>query len=307
MTELDMERIRKQVEFYFGDSNYRIDTFLRSECARNDGWFPISTLLKFKRLSGLNATVEAVREALKESKVVEISDDNQIRKVVTDEYKKYIAEDSIDDRVIGIRGLRRDMTLEEIEEVLCKHMNPKLIRMRRDKKRMFNGCVLVELGSVDEAKQALGMKIHVDAENASLESPADTGDADREGERIDTEKAKRVKRPPACLEIMTKTELLSLSKEKCDREKILSSFHGKIFKYETETPLSIKDVKKIVSGCAFVDTKKHVIRFKEAHEYSEKVFEEGDTKIKVSKMSDEDASAYVSTINIGTPKKANKR
>lgn len=302
-----MKRIRKQVEFYFSDSNYRIDTFLRSECARNDGWFPISMLLKFKRLSSLDATAEAIREALKNSKVVEINDNSQIRKVVTDEYKKYIAEDSIDDRVIGIRGLRRDMTLEEIEEVLRKHMNPKLIRMRRDKKKMFSGCVLVELGSVDEAKQALGKKIYVDAEEANPEKPAHTSDAEREVERIDNEKAKRVKRSPACLKIMTKTELLNLSKEKNDRAKILNSFHGKIFNYETETPLSIKEVKKIVPGCAFVDTKKHVIRFKNVHEENERTFEEGDTKIKVCKMSDEDANAYVSTINIGTPNKTNKR
>lgn len=301
-----MERIRKQVEFYFSDSNYRIDTFLRSECAKNDGWFPVSVLLKFKRLSSMNATAEAVREALKESKVVEVNDNNQIRKVVTDEYKKYIAEDSIDDRVIGIKGLRRDMTLEEIEELLRKHMNPKLIRMRRDKKRMFTGCVLVELGSVDEAKQALEIKIYVDAEEVSPDDSVNMCDADRKDERIDTEKAKRVKRPSACLEIMTKAELLNLSKVKNDREKILNTFFGKIFKYETETPLSIKEVKKIVPGCAFVDIKKHVIRFKEVHEDNEKVFEKGDTKIRICKMSNEDVSAYVSTINIGTSKKANK-
>lgn len=308
MTELDIEKIRKQVEFYFSDSNYRIDAFMRSECARNDGWFPISTLLRFKRLSSLNATIDAIREALKESEVVEINDDNQIRKVVTDEYKKYIAEDNIDDRVIGIRGLNRGMKLEEVEGLLSKYMKPKLIRMRRDKRKMFNGCVLVELGSADEAKQALVMKIYVDAkEDVSSQDPVHTNDAKKEGERLDTEEVKRVKRLPACLEIMTKANLLSSSNEREDKDKILESFCGKIFKYETESPLSIKEVKKLVPGCAFVDTKKLVIRFKEVQKDDEKMFEEENTKIKICKMSDADASAYVSTINISTPKKTNKR
>ncbi|KAL0266177.1 UNVERIFIED_CONTAM: hypothetical protein PYX00_011894 [Menopon gallinae] len=282
MTDPDIEKIRKQVEFYFSDSNYRIDTFLRSECGRNDGWIPISTLLSFKRLSSLNATVDAVREALKESAVVEISEDNQVRKVITDEYKKYIAEDSVDDRVIGIRGLRRDMKLEDVEKLLCKHMKPKLIRMRRDKRRMFTGCVLVELGSADEAKQALGMEIRMDAAEAP-DDVAQASDAEKEGERIDTENAKRVKRPPACLEIMTKADLLKQTRDRESKEKILDGFCGKIFKYETESSLSIRDVKRIVPGCAFVDTKKLVIRFKEVQGDEEKVFEEGDTKIKANK------------------------
>jgi len=43
----EAQRLRAQVDFYFADSNYRRDRFLRS--LEQDGWVPIAKLLEFNK------------------------------------------------------------------------------------------------------------------------------------------------------------------------------------------------------------------------------------------------------------------
>merc|ERR1711991_831619 len=103
MTELN-EKILKQVEFYFSEPNLRRDVFLKKAISDDQGecnfvetlrhifpyfsqlliihyllhiskerFVPISTLLKFNRLKALSTDPEVITEALKGSKVVEVS------------------------------------------------------------------------------------------------------------------------------------------------------------------------------------------------------------------------------------------
>jgi hypothetical protein len=45
------EAIKKQVEFYFSDSNFRKDTFLKSAAEMDpEGYIPIAVLLTFNRM-----------------------------------------------------------------------------------------------------------------------------------------------------------------------------------------------------------------------------------------------------------------
>lgn len=37
-------------QFYFGDANLPFDRFIKLQCAQNDGWFPLPTLLKFNKV-----------------------------------------------------------------------------------------------------------------------------------------------------------------------------------------------------------------------------------------------------------------
>lgn len=49
-----LAKIKKQVEFYFSDSNFRKDKFLREKAnADPDGFVPITVLLTFNRLKSL--------------------------------------------------------------------------------------------------------------------------------------------------------------------------------------------------------------------------------------------------------------
>lgn len=76
----ELERsIIDQIEYYFGDANLFRDKFLQGEVAKNDGWVPLSTMLKFKRLAALSEDAAVIVAALDKSDegLVEISEDRQ--------------------------------------------------------------------------------------------------------------------------------------------------------------------------------------------------------------------------------------
>lgn len=68
-----------QIEYYFGDANLFRDKFLQGEIAKNDGWVPLSTMLKFKRLAALSEDPAVIVAALDKSDegLVEISADRE--------------------------------------------------------------------------------------------------------------------------------------------------------------------------------------------------------------------------------------
>ena len=69
------QAILRQVEFYFGDSNFPRDKFLQQQSKLNDGWIPIETIMSFKRMQKYTNKDEVV-EALKLSKeLLQINDD----------------------------------------------------------------------------------------------------------------------------------------------------------------------------------------------------------------------------------------
>lgn len=70
------DAIRKQIEFYFSDSNFRKDAFLRSAAESDpEGFVPLSVLLTFNKLKSLSTDVEVILDAVKSSESVVISED----------------------------------------------------------------------------------------------------------------------------------------------------------------------------------------------------------------------------------------
>lgn len=70
--------IKKQVEFYFSDSNYRKDTFLKAAAESDpDGWVAISVLLTFNRLKRYTTDIDVVAKAVADSEEVQISADGK--------------------------------------------------------------------------------------------------------------------------------------------------------------------------------------------------------------------------------------
>lgn len=76
-------QIKKQVEFYFSDSNFRKDTFLRGKAAEDaDGYVSISVLLTFNRLKSLSDDPEVIISALEDSKTLDVNAETKsIRRV----------------------------------------------------------------------------------------------------------------------------------------------------------------------------------------------------------------------------------
>ncbi|AFN83724.1 small RNA-binding pol III transcript stabilizing-like protein [Encephalitozoon romaleae SJ-2008] len=290
MASEKLEKIRSQVEFYFSDANFRVDKFLREQSLVNDGYIPIKTIVSFNRLRSLEATVEDVKEALKDSKVVEVKDE-MVKKIETEEYLSYVMEKDISKRVIYIDGFPKDMMLEDVKDTLSPFITPVLIRMRRDKGKNFSGSIFAEMKSEEEAQKALSEKI-----------PA-------KKQSDDEEKAKKQKSEEKYLVIMTKEEYLkekekmsAEKKEKEAREALEKEFVPKLFRYESDSDLDIKAVKSLVKNSAFVDTKEKVVRMKHAEDFKEKKFENEGRSLTLIKMEEGEALEYCKNIKV-TPKK----
>eukprot|EP00456_Euglypha_rotunda_P007909 TRINITY_DN11465_c0_g1_i10.p1 TRINITY_DN11465_c0_g1~~TRINITY_DN11465_c0_g1_i10.p1 ORF type:complete len:128 (+),score=16.74 TRINITY_DN11465_c0_g1_i10:117-500(+) len=70
------DKVLKQVEFYFSDSNLPKDKYLRGLAQAGDGWVPIATIATFKRMRQLTTDLNIVITALKQSKeLLEVSTD----------------------------------------------------------------------------------------------------------------------------------------------------------------------------------------------------------------------------------------
>jgi len=71
----DAVKLRKQVDYYFSDSNFPRDKFLRTKSEEDEnGFVDISVLLTFNRLKVLGATVEEISKAAVGSKIVVLDD-----------------------------------------------------------------------------------------------------------------------------------------------------------------------------------------------------------------------------------------
>ena len=151
-----MEAIKKQVEFYFSDANYRKDTFLRC-AAENDaeGFVPISTLLTFNKLKSLTQNESDVAAALKDSTEVVVSEDgSRIRR------KDALPEnDTSKTRTLYVKGYPiddPDVSIESIQKDFSIFGKVLMVRCRKDPHtKKFKGSCFIEFSSEEEMKNAV--------------------------------------------------------------------------------------------------------------------------------------------------------
>eukprot|EP00698_Gefionella_okellyi_P018661 TRINITY_DN5624_c0_g1_i1.p1 TRINITY_DN5624_c0_g1~~TRINITY_DN5624_c0_g1_i1.p1 ORF type:complete len:339 (+),score=60.95 TRINITY_DN5624_c0_g1_i1:55-1071(+) len=145
------EKIRKQVEFYFSDSNYPRDKFLRGEAAKDaDNWVPISVLLTFKRLAQLTTDVSAIAGAVQESNVCEVSKEG-------DRIRRRGDLPDVDDsvsRTIYAKGFADDFEIEVAQGVFAQYGQVLSVRKRYAADKKFKGSVFVEFATPQEAQNA---------------------------------------------------------------------------------------------------------------------------------------------------------
>lgn len=292
---MDLQKIKKQVEFYFSDANFRVDAFMKQQALLNNGYIPIDTILTFKKMKDLNADKDSVIKSLDGSKIVECKD-GCLKKIETDEFKNYVCDSDIDSKCIYVSGFSKESTLEEVEGILA-FLNPLLIRMRREKNKKFSGSVFVELKNVEEVEKALKLEI---LSNIKQEDQQDN--------------TKRIKTGESYLTIMTKKDFLS-QKTKITEDKKLEDaknalkddYAGKLFRYETSKELDIANIKKIVKDTAFVDFKECVLRLKFAKDFDTKEYEEESVTVKLGKLNKEEVHDYCSKIPVRPKKVVKKR
>lgn len=155
------EKILKQVEYYFGDINLPRDKFLQEEMKKDNGWIPLSTMLKFNRLATITTNLDSITKALQNSSLVDISEDNQkIRRSIEvplpDNSLEYWQE--IKRRTVYMKGFPQDLTLDDIAAFVGQFGTTQNIVMRKTKggketPRIFKGSVFVTYSNQEEAKK----------------------------------------------------------------------------------------------------------------------------------------------------------
>jgi len=156
MAENTEELIREQVEFYFSDSNYLTDKFLKQKAAENEGYVPVATLATFSRIKRLTEDVTIIANALKKSDKLILSQDEKMVK----RKAPLPTASTLDERSVYIKGLPEESTGVNIDAIKNffsssssgKVMSVRLRRQRPDK--IFKGSAFVEFETKEEAEAA---------------------------------------------------------------------------------------------------------------------------------------------------------
>lgn len=153
------DKVRKQVEFYFSDSNLQTDKFLWRIFEANDGWVELKTILTFGRMRQYRPE-ERVIEALKNSDKLVLSADGALIKR-KDPLKDFNELRNIRKRnSVHVEGFPAKLSQEDLEEFFEGKIAPKLPkeksiasirRIRTKAKKEFFGTVDVEFKTQEDA------------------------------------------------------------------------------------------------------------------------------------------------------------
>ncbi|KAK7518115.1 RNA-binding La domain protein [Phyllosticta citriasiana] len=165
----DPVEIRKQVEFYFSDSNLPLDKYLMDKTGGYENKpIPIKVIHNFSRMRRFQPYSDVVK-ALKESDFLEVVDNEEVRRKVPlaekfgnkfDDQGVRIFNDHTMPRSIYAKGFgeENEMTQFNIEKFFLQYDSFKSVRLRRTfPSKKFKGSVFVEFE--DEATQQAFLKL----------------------------------------------------------------------------------------------------------------------------------------------------
>jgi hypothetical protein len=163
-TTTTLKKLRRQLEFYFGESNFRKDNFMRDTAAQDDGYISIETLLTFPRLKAISTDPEAICTSIADSPVVEHDDEKtKLRR------KEPLPEvDTSNERTVYVKGLSRTATLDELLDFFEGFGQVNAVRMRRLRDKTFRGSVLVEFFSKEEGQAFIDNSNNMEASSSSV-------------------------------------------------------------------------------------------------------------------------------------------
>lgn len=153
------DKVRKQVEFYFSDSNLQLDKFLWKIYEANDGWVELKTILTFSRMRQFRPE-EKVVEALRALDKLVVSENGELikRKAPVPDFDAI--KQAKKKNTVHIEGFPETATQDELELWFSEKITPnlpkekelallRLVRRREDKK--FFGVVDVEFALSEDA------------------------------------------------------------------------------------------------------------------------------------------------------------
>eukprot|EP00461_Guttulinopsis_vulgaris_P000525 UN00525 len=129
----------------------------------NNFWFPIKTLMTFKRLRDLTTDAAVVVAALADSEQVQVNEDKtNISAKDREALIKFLATDGLNTnaRTLYVSGFDKSSTMDEIQALLKKNKVPfAAVRLQKIQKKdgtqFFTGDCFIEFKTEDQAKEAL--------------------------------------------------------------------------------------------------------------------------------------------------------
>ena len=147
--------IKKQIEFYFSESNFRKDTFLKAASETDpDGFVPIAVLLTFNKLKALTTDVATILRALSGSESVTVSADGlNIRRSA-----ELPESDLSKPCTLYVKGFPSDdssVTIESIADQFSIYGKVMMVRMRKNEDSSFKGSCFIEYDSIEAVTAAV--------------------------------------------------------------------------------------------------------------------------------------------------------
>lgn len=187
--------IRRQVTFYFCDSNLVKDDFLKDKISKDsEGYVSLALLMSFLRMREIlkipkevkeegfpEALIKNVAEELRTCDSIVVNEDGT--KVRRKEVLGDVADvrKAIQERSLCVSKLPVDATLEELEEFFGQHVEFNCVWMLKGKEKKFKGKVFLECKSADVAKEFLGKT--VEYKGTSLEMTWKSSATGRKGDQ----------------------------------------------------------------------------------------------------------------------------
>lgn len=155
-----LERVKDQIEFYFGDVNMQRDKFLNEQIKLDEGWIPLSVMLNFNMLASMTTDSEVIVKALESSELIEVSEDKKkIRRslkfplpIYNEEYRK--AQEA---KTVYVKGFPlEDTNIQKLKTFFNQYEPYENIVMRKylDKEKVlhFKGSIFVQFKTLENAK-----------------------------------------------------------------------------------------------------------------------------------------------------------
>jgi len=185
-----LDNVRKQVEFYFSDSNYPKDKFLRSQAAQNDqGWVPLSIIATFSRMKKITEDLALVKEALKSATTIAVSADGEsVRRLAP-----LPEQDTSLNRTIYAKGFPSETgyTIEDVEKVFSKFGKILSVRIRKMKNdKQLKPSVFVEYSTTEEADAATATASQFDGKDLLVMKKSVYNDGKKQLRKEKSEEAK---------------------------------------------------------------------------------------------------------------------
>jgi RNA recognition motif-containing protein len=142
------------VEFFFSDSNFARDKFLKQKTRENkDRYVDISVLLRFNTLKALTTDIKVVADSLKGSELVEV---NESGLAIRRKSAEMPDEQNIYKRRIFVEGLPKDATWIQVRDLFQVFGKVSYVGLRRDRlTKQALGSATVDFESEDAVKKAV--------------------------------------------------------------------------------------------------------------------------------------------------------